>query len=288
MKINELKKVTVVGAGLMGRQIALNNALHGVATTLTDMSTEVLADVKKWQDGYLAGRLEKGRLTQAQVDQAQQLLTLESSLEKAMDQTDLVIEAIKEDVDVKKTFFKSIDPLIRPDTIVATNSSFMQSSLFADSISHPERLANLHYFNPALVMQLVEVIQGEHTSAETVKFLLDFSRHVGKEPIWVKKEIEGFVVNRLLRVLTEEALSLFEGGYASFEEIDVAAEKGLNHPMGPFRLMDLTGVDLQYFARQHMLAETGEKGPAYALLEDMYQKKAWGKKTGYGWYDYRT
>ena len=135
-------------------------------------------------------------------------------------------------------------------------------------------------------MKLTEVVQGPQTSEETVQFLLDFSRKTGKDPVWVKKEIEGFIANRILRAVANEALYLVEEGVATPEEIDIAAEKGLNYPMGPFKLMDLTGVDLSYFNLKRVYDETGEKRAGFDLLKKKYEANEWGRKTGKGWYEY--
>jgi 3-hydroxybutyryl-CoA dehydrogenase len=148
-------------------------------------------------------------------------------------------------------------------------------------------VANLHYFNPALVMAVVEVVQGAHTSAETVRLLMDFATGNGKTPIHLRKEIPGFVANRLLGAVSREALYLLENGYATFEEIDMAAEKALGHAMGPFRLMDLTGIDLAYLIRQERYEETGrEEDRPPQVIAEKYRRGEFGRKAGKGWYNY--
>jgi 3-hydroxybutyryl-CoA dehydrogenase len=148
-------------------------------------------------------------------------------------------------------------------------------------------VANLHYFNPALVMQVVEVVQGPHTDESTALTLLEFARRTGKTPIHLKKEIFGFVANRLLDALVGEAIHLTEHGYATPEEVDLAAEKALGHPMGPFRLMDLIGLDVIYLMWEQKHAESGraEDAPPASLAE-RYRHGDLGRKTGRGWYDY--
>lgn len=286
MRVEDIKKVTVIGGGLMGRQIALNIAIHGIDVHISDMNQEVLDSVEKWKTEYLAGRIAKGRMTEEQVKEINEKFNITPKIEEAVKDTDLLIEAIIEDRAIKRDFFRQMSDLVREDTILATNSSFLYSSMFADCVDNPSRLANLHFFNPALVMKLTEVVQGPHTSNETVELLLDFSRKIGKDPIWVKKEIEGFIANRILRAVSNEALYLVEEGVATPEEIDIAAQEGLNYPMGPFRLMDLTGIDLSFFNLKRVYEETGEKRPGYELLEEKYEAKEWGRKTGKGWYQY--
>jgi 3-hydroxybutyryl-CoA dehydrogenase len=282
----QIKKVAVVGAGLMGQQIALNTAVYGYDVVLGDNSPEALGKAEAWTKQYLAGRIEKGKMTKEQVDEIHKRLVFEPELSKAVTDADLVIEAIAEDRSVKEKFFQTLNGLVRKDSIIATNSSYMCSSLFAPFIDNPGRLANLHYFNPAMVMKLTEVTQGPHTSEETVKALLDFSRKTGKDPVWLRKEIDGFIANRILRAVSAEAWYLLEQGIATFQEIDSAVEKGLNYPVGPFRMLDLTGIDLAYLARKRVLDETGVKLPGYDAIEAKYKAKEWGKKTGKGWYTY--
>lgn len=286
MKVEDIKKVCVVGGGLMGRQIALNSALYGYDAYVTDTNPAVIDDVKAWAAKYLDERVAKGKMTPEKADLGRTHFHPVPTLEEAAKDADLVIEAIIEQRQIKEEFFRNVDKLVRPDTILATNSSFMISSFFAGCVSNPSRLANFHYFNPALVMKLVEVVQGPHTSEETVQVLLDFARATGKDPIWVRKEIDGFIANRILRAVSNEALYLLEEGIATAQEIDTAAEKGLNYPMGPFRLMDLTGVDLSYLNMKRKLDETGVKSIGMDILKEKYEKKEWGRKTGKGWYDY--
>ena len=281
-----IKKVCVVGGGLMGRQIALNTAIYPYEVTIFDANAAVLEDVAKWEDTYLAGRIAKGRMSKEQVAGIRSRFTICSTLEEAVKDVDLVIEAIVERKDIKSMVFKQIDALVRPDTIIATNSSRMVSSMFKDDVSHPERLANLHYFNPALVMKLVEVVQGGHCSEETANTLYDFAAKTGKTPILIKKEIDGFIANRILNAINGEARWLVEQGYCTPQEVDIACENGLNHPMGPVRQNDLTGIDLAYDILQRKYDESGEKPKGYDLIKEYYDKGWYGKKVGRGFYEY--
>ena len=281
-----IKKVCVIGGGLMGRQIALNTAIYPYEVTLFDANTAALEDVSKWQNNYLAGRIAKGRMSQEQVDGICSRFTICTTMEEALKDTDLVIEAIVERKDIKSSVLRQISALVRPDTIIATNSSRMVSSMFVNDVTNPERLANLHYFNPALVMQLVEVVQGEHCSRETAQALYDFAANTGKTPIWMKKEVDGFVTNRILQALKNEARWLVENGYCTPQEVDIACEKGLNHPMGPFRLEDLTGIDLTFDIMQRKMEETGEKPVGYDLVKQYYDRGYYGQKSGRGFYIY--
>jgi 3-hydroxybutyryl-CoA dehydrogenase len=283
-----IQQVSVVGAGAMGRQIGLNTAIHGFDVTLYDVSRDALEDARAWADDYhLAGRVAKGRLSQEQVDQARARFHIVPDLPAAVADADLVIEAATERLDLKRQLFAELDRLCKPSAILATNSSTMVSSKLADATQRPERVANLHYFNPALVMELVEVVQGPHTSDDTAETLLDFGRRTGKTPIRLRKDIFGFVANRLLHALANEAMYLHENGYATFEEIDLAAEKALGHPMGPFRLLDLTGLDVSYLVSQDRFRRTGKEEDRPArCLEERVKAGHLGRKSGRGFYDY--
>ncbi|MFN8526569.1 MAG: 3-hydroxyacyl-CoA dehydrogenase family protein [Chloroflexota bacterium] len=289
MAIDDIRRVTVVGAGAMGSQIGLNTAIHGYPVVMYDVQAASLERVQKWAAEYLDGRVEKRRLTREQADAAAARFTVEADLSSAVADADLVIEAATEKLDVKCQVFADLDELCKPSAILATNSSTIVSSKLADATNRPDRVANLHYFNPALVMKAVEIVQGPHTSEDTAQTLIEFGRRTGKTPIHLKKEIFGFCANRLLHALAREALWQFENGYASFQDIDVALEQALGHPMGVFRLMDLTGIDVAYLVRMQKYAETGDPNdlPPRSIVE-RYERGDYGRKTGRGWYEYPT
>ena len=291
MKLDELKTVVVIGAGAMGRQIAMNTVLNGRArgyrVLLCDSFAPALESAETWADGYLAGRVEKGRITKEEAGQVRQNLTITSDVDGSAAQADFVIEAIVEDLKVKRELFARISKICRPDAVLSTNSSNIVSSKLADVTEHPERLMNVHYFNPALAMKLVELVRGAHTSDETVAIAKAFAESTGKTAIVLNKEIAGFVVNRINAAVVHEALSLLEQGIATVEDIDTACEKGLNYPMGPFRLMDLTGIDVNYYVRVDRYAESHDPYDApHPLVVEKFKRGEYGKKTGKGWYEY--
>lgn len=284
--MKNIQNVAVIGGGLMGRQIALNTALHGYNVTLTDNHPDVVSSVEAWAKKYLASRVEKQKMTAEAAEAASARIHYSGTVAEAAKDADLVIEAIVELEDVKRALFTELSAIVREDTIIASNSSTMPSSMFADCVKNPSRLANLHYFNPALVMKLTEVVRGSHTGDETVEALMDFSRKTGKTPILMQKEIDGFAVNNIVAKIYEAAFMLVDGGYCTPQEVDIAAENGLGHPMGPFRLMDLTGVDLLFIVKSSEYEKTGVKPGGYDLLQKMYDQKKWGQKTGEGFYSY--
>ena len=281
-----IENVVVIGAGRMGRQIAMNTAIHNYQVVLHDSAQSVLQDASNWAEDYLAGRVAKGRMTKEQIEQIKGRLSFCACLEQAIEDADLVIEAVVEVQEIKRDLLRQVSDLVREDTIIATNSSFMVSSMFVDAVSHPERMANLHFFNPALVLKLTEVVKGEHTSQSTIDALMDFSRNTGKKPVLAQKEIDGFVANRLLNACKNEALFLVENGYCTFEDIDNACKNGLGHPMGQFELMDVTGVDTTYYRMVRDIERTGKEPVGYQLIKKMFDENRLGKKTGHGFYDY--
>ena len=226
-------------------------------------------------------------LTSEQFEQAKQNLILETSLCKAVEQADLVIEAIVEDLSRKQELFQQLDQLAPAHTILATNSSMIVSSMLASYTNRPDKVCNIHFFNPVFRMDVVEVVKGAHTSDETVKTVVDFVQRMNKTPLLLQKEITGFIANRILAKIMEEAVFLLEEGIATVEEIDLACTKALNHPIGPFALMDLTGLDTAYAIQKTQFElEEDAKEPSQLLKEKLDHGQL-GRKTGQGFYTYQ-
>lgn len=282
----DIQKITVIGGGLMGRQIALNASIYGVDATVYDLKGEVCDAVEAWKEEYLAGRIAKGRMTAEKVAEIKTRFHVEKDYAKALAGSHCVIEAVVEVEEIKRSVFRQLSDAVGEDVILATNSSFMVSSKFADCVKNPARLANMHFYNPALVMKFVEIVQGPHTSEETAKSLFDFCTKTGKTPIWMKKELPGFAANHMLRAINDSARWLVQNGYCTPQEVDLACENGLNHPMGPFRLNDLTGIDLTFDIMKSRLAESGVKPDMYDIYEQMVKEGKLGRKTKHGFYDY--
>jgi len=281
-----IKTVCVVGGGNMGRQIALSTAKYGYEVFCTDSNANVCAQAAAWAEDYLAGRVAKGRMTAEEVAAIKGRFHITADLAEAAKNADLVIEAIFENEEAKHEVFRKLNALAPKTAILATNSSTMVSSIFAGDVDDSSRVANLHYFNPALVMELVEVVKGDHTSEETAETLMEFCRATGKYPILLRREVEKFVVNRIITAIANEAYWLVENGYCTVEDVDVACEKGAGHKMGPFRSKDLTGIDLNFKMMQERYDKTGEKPVGYDLFKAQYDQGRYGRKTGHGFYDY--
>ncbi|MFC0237803.1 3-hydroxyacyl-CoA dehydrogenase family protein [Fictibacillus phosphorivorans] len=281
-----IQRVAVVGSGAMGSQIAMVCALAGYPVVLQDIREESLVKGKEQLKKQMEKRVTKGKLTSNEVEQAFNLITFTTSLDE-LSEADLVIEAIIEKLDAKKELFQNVEKIVSEQTILATNSSTIVSSKIAEAVSRPENVCNIHFFNPALVMELVEVVKGPHTSNQTSERCMDFVRSINKAPVLLKKEISGFIANRILGKLMDEALFLYENGYATYDEIDLVCKKALNHPIGPFALMDLTGLDVNYYVRMQRFEESGDENekPSKVVAEKV-RKGELGKKTGKGFYEY--
>lgn len=287
MKLEDIKSICVVGAGNMGHQIALQAAICGYQVKCSDVNADTLKKADAFVNSYLPGRVEKGRLTAEQAKQARANITFVNSLEDAAGAADFVIEAATEVLSLKRRIFADLDHIAPKHAILATNSSAIVSSKIADATQRQEKVVNMHFFNPALVMKLVEVVKGEHVSDETADVTMALSKHLQKVPVLLKKEVDGFLLNRIFAAISKEAMWLLEMGVAEVEDIDNACVYGAGHPMGPFRLNDLTGLDLSYIMRMEKFRETGNPAdlPNPRLVEH-YMKGEFGEKTGQGWYSY--
>jgi 3-hydroxybutyryl-CoA dehydrogenase len=280
-------RLAVIGAGSMGAQIAQQAALFGVEVVLHDKSAEQLDKARSSNRGHLMRRVDKGKLSSDQAEEALAGVHESTDLSEAVSRADFVIEAVFEDLELKRSIFTELDRTAPPDAVLASNSSTMGISKIADVTARPERCVNMHFFYPVLVMDLVEVVRGPQTSDQTVARAMSAAREIGRTPVLINKEIDGFIVNRILHAATQEAYRLLDAGVAGFEDIDTAVEKGLNWPMGPFRLGDFSGLDVTYNARLHMYRSTGdERFRPSPQLEAKVNAGKLGRKTGEGWYSY--
>lgn len=283
-----MKNVTVIGAGVMGRQIALQAALRGFSVILNDTSPKTLDAALVFYGDYLDERIAKGKLTGTDKQAALENIRITADLDAAASGADVVIEAIVERFDPKAELFRTLDQICPKEALLTTNSSNIRGSRLADVTERPGQVFNLHFFNPALVMELVEIVVHPGVSEKVIAQAIEFCRRMNRTPVLMRKEIPGFIVNRIFRALSREAVALLESGYASAEDIDLAVVKGLGHPMGPLRLLDTVGIDVSYLARMDEYLETGvEAVKPNELLKSMYEQGHWGKKAGRGFYSYR-
>jgi 3-hydroxybutyryl-CoA dehydrogenase len=271
----------------MGNQIAMQVAISHYETVCYSRKQSTIEKAEKFSKDWFAKNVAKEKMTQEEADHSQAHLTFTTDLKQAVEGADLVIEAVADVLATKKATLKEIDQYAPEHVIYASNSSYIVSSLFADSVRHPENVLNVHFFNPVLIMKLVEVVQGPHVSDETVEKIFEFAKSINKTPILVKKEIYGFVVNRIFSAITKEACYMLDQGVASIEDIDLAVKNGLGHPMGPFELLDMTGIDLEYDVLTERYRSTGSlsEKPSPAIVE-RYARGEYGRKSKKGFYDY--
>src|SRR5450759_1312332 len=285
-RMHELKRVLVVGAGTMGSQIALQTALSGrYEVTLVDSAPGQLERARTQNRRLLDRSVEKGRLTGAAADDALARIQDSNDLASVAGTADLVIEAVIEDFEAKKSVFETLGKDARKDAILASNSSTIAISRLAGFTGRAEQCCNTHFFHPVTVMQLCEVVRGPKTSDATVEAAMEFVRSIDRTPVLLQKEIWGFIVNRILFAASEEAMRLLEGGYASAEDIDIAVQKGLNWPMGPFHLLDFSGLDIFYGAMKDRQRQ-GEGGDAPEVLRKLVEAGHLGRKSGQGFFEY--
>jgi len=276
-------KVGIIGAGTMGAGIAQAFAqTEGFTVALCDINNEFAANGKSKIAKGFEKRVAKGKMEQAEADTILSRIT--TGTKEICADCDLVIEAAIENMEIKKQTFKELDEICKPETIFATNTSSLSTTEIGAGLKRP--MIGMHFFNPAPVMKLVEIIAGLHTPADIVEKIKKVSEDIGKVPVQVE-EAPGFVVNRILVPMINEAIGIYAEGIASVEGIDAAMKLGANHPIGPLALGDLIGLDVCLAIMDVLYHETGDsKYRAHTLLRKMVRGKQLGQKTGKGFYDY--
>jgi 3-hydroxybutyryl-CoA dehydrogenase len=280
-----IRKVGVLGAGLMGSGIAEVCAKAGYTTVVREVSEDLMKKGIGKIEGSLGKAVEKGKLPAAERDAVRGRISSTTKVEDLSD-CDIVLEAIVENLDVKKETYKKLDGICRPEAIFCSNTSSLTITELAAATSRPDRFAGLHFFNPVPVMKLVEVVRTIATSDATLQTVFDFAKSLGKEPIRTQDN-SGFIVNRLLVPYILDAVRALEAGVGTKEDIDKGMELGCGHPMGPLKLLDFVGLDTTYAIAEIMFAEYREQRFAPPpLLKRMVLAGRYGRKSGRGFYDY--
>jgi len=287
MEVDKIKKICVVGAGTMGHQIALQCAVHNYDVHLVDISREALVKAQEKIRKVLEEKAGLGEISSDSMQKALSRISYTTDLENVAGEADFVIEAVPEDVEIKRQVFSKLDSIYPSHIILATNSSSIRCSLLADATERPEKVVNMHFINPVWIRPLVEVMGSTGTSEESIKTTVELGKRIGLTPVVVNGEVTGYIFNRLWRAIKKAALYIVDKGYASVEDVDRAFIIGIPAPGGPFMAMDAIGLDVILAIEEQWYKESGDESdkPPKILVEKV-KKGELGVKTGKGFYQY--
>lgn len=282
----DVKTIGVIGAGTMGRGIAYAAALGGFRTILEDVMPEMLAQGTQWIKEAFDDGVKRGRVTSEDSAAAISRIETASSVEDVSRESDFLIEAVPEEMELKLELYTLFDKFAKPNAILASNTSSLSITEMAEMTYRPELCVGMHFFNPVPKMRLIEIVRAPRTSDDTIATCREVARRMGKEVV-VVKESPGFITSRVNALIGNEAFAMLEAGLASAEDIDKALKLGLNHPMGPFEMVDLVGLDVRLGILEYLHETLGEKYRPNDLLKKLVGQGRLGRKSGRGVYDYR-
>ncbi|MGI0088075.1 MAG: 3-hydroxyacyl-CoA dehydrogenase family protein [Nitrosotalea sp.] len=281
-----IKNITILGSGIMGHGIAQVSAMSGYNVTLRDVEQQFLDKAMEKIRWSLDKLVSKQKISEEESHKILSRITPEVDLGKALKNCDLMIEAVPEIMDLKKKVYAEVDAVANKNTVYASNTSTLPITEIANLTSRPERFIGIHFFNPPQLMKLVEVIPGQKTTKEIVDLTIDFVKSVSKEPVLCKKDVVGFIVNRIFIPLIHEAVWTMDRTKASMTEIDSAVKFTLHFPMGIFELADFTGLDVIHKATIEMYSRDKKVINPHPLIQKLFDQKKFGQKTGSGFYEY--
>ena len=281
-----IKKITVLGSGIMGHGIAQVSAMAGYNVTLRDIESSLLDKALEKVKWSLSKLVEKQKITHIEAERIFNRITPEVNLERSLKDTDLLIEAVPEDLGLKKKVYTDVDKFAEEKTVYASNTSTLPITEMAVLTGRPERFIGLHFFNPPQLMRLVEVIPGRSTNQDTIDTALDFVMQVGKEPVLCRKDVAGFIVNRIFIPLVHEAAYCLDRDGVSMTQIDSAVKYKMGFPMGIFELADYTGLDVIFKATSEMYSRDKRIVNPHPKIKELVDAQNFGQKTGKGFYEY--
>ncbi len=281
----EVKTIGVIGAGTMGRGIAYASALGGYRTILEDVMPEMLTKARAWIAQAFDEGAKRGKLAAEEAAVALKRISTVSSVEDACRESDFLIEAVPEEMELKLELYTLFDKFAKPNAVLASNTSSLSIAEMAEMTFRPELCVGMHFFNPVPKMRLIEIVRAPKTSDETIATCREVGVRMGKEVV-VVKESPGFITSRVNALIGNEAFAMLEAGLAYAEDIDKAVKLGLNHPMGPFEMVDLVGLDVRLSILEYLYETLGEKYRPNELLKKLVAEGRLGRKTGRGVYEY--